>query len=80
MMTPTEILNSRVFRRLHEMLDLADLTAMDAAFLDETDLDDNLKEIAHALAHVAALVRQASDVLGPTHQALLVRVSKERMH
>lgn len=79
-MTPTEILNSRVFRRLHEMLDLADLTAMDAAILDETDLDDNMREIALALVQVATLVRQASDVLGPTHQALLVRVAKERMH
>lgn len=79
-MTPIEILNSRVFRRLHEMLDLADLTAMDAAILDETDLDDNMREIALALAQVATLVRQASDVLGPAHQALLVRIAKERMH
>ena len=74
------LLMSRTHRRLHQIIDLSDLTAMDAAMLEDPDvvMDETGEEIASALSRVANLVREASDILGPVHQMLMQKAVAHR--
>ncbi len=78
MKSPQEVamlLTSRTHRRLHVLLDLADLAVMDAAILDEEQAvraaDESFDEVACSLTRVADLLREASEALAPAHQTLM---------
>lgn len=76
------LLASRTHRRMHTLLDLVDLAAMDAAMVEEEQValiaiagDVGIDEVIAALNRVAELLRQTSEILAPAHQTLMQKAT-----